>query len=111
VYYDWEITEQRLTQWQVLSQLYQMAFDKPLLDTNAVSIRWLNSIKSGLGNTVTEITVTGPRQLTLVRKAPTGLTGFELVMLANWLESPKFPLGDYCLPALTNAPGSGPAKP
>ena len=110
VYYDWEITGQRITQWQVLSQLYQMAFDKPLLDTNAASIRWLNAIGPKLGNSVTEVSVTGPKQLTLARKAPIGLTGFELVMLANWLESPKFPLGGYCLPALTNAPGSGPAR-
>jgi hypothetical protein len=110
VYYDWEITEQRGTQWQVLSQLYQMAFDKPLLGINAASIRWLNAIGTGLGNTVTEITVTGPKQLTLVRKGPIGLTGFELVALANWLESPKFPLGDYRLPARSNEVGSGSAK-
>jgi hypothetical protein len=78
-------------------------FGQPLLKTNAASVRWLNTIGPDLGNAVTELSVTGPKQLTLVRKSAIGLTATELVALATWLESPKFPLGEYRLPARTNA--------
>ena len=61
--------------------------------------RWQCLAAPLLGNTVTEITLTGPREITLVRKSHLGFTGFELVMLTRWLNDPHFPLFGYKLPA------------
>jgi hypothetical protein len=44
-----------------------------------------------VGNCGTEITLTAPNELTLVRNGPVGLTGFEMNLLAQWLDAPGFP--------------------
>ena len=114
LYYDWEITEQRLIN---SKQLYQLAC---ILDwrrppaTNSIPQRWLSAIGPKLGNTATEVTLTGPQELVMVRRSHLGFTGFELATLAMWLDSPAFPLGFQLsapLPRLrTNAAAAG-AKP
>ena len=91
VYYDWELTEQRLRQWRPIYQLVDMVTDRAFVPTNAPSQRWLVTMAPLLGNTVTEIAATSPTELTLVRKSHCGFTGFELVSFARWLDSPKFP--------------------
>ena len=90
-YYDWEVTEPRLKQWKILSQIYRLLSHQPPLTTNMLAVQWLTSVTTNLGNTVTELNVSGDRQMTLTRKAPIGLTAFELVALTTWLESPNFP--------------------
>jgi hypothetical protein len=47
---------------------------------------------------VTEVTQTGPEELSFDRKAPSGLNAVELIALANWLEAPNFPGCDLLLP-------------
>jgi hypothetical protein len=98
LYYDWEITQGRLFQWQVLSQLFAVIADKPQLTTNYAALPWLLKIGPYLGNTVTEITVNSPREWSLNRKSHLGLTGVELVTLARWLESTNFPRLSFDLP-------------
>ena len=49
-----------------------------------------------LGNTVTDMTQTGPSELTLVRKSHAGFTGFELLALARALD--EFILGSAAKP-------------
>ena len=107
-YYDWEITEPRVNQWKTMLHLYQIATRQPMTGTDPVTTQWLATAQKGAGNTVTEIAVDGPRELTLTRKAPLGLTGFELVMLCNWLESTNFPFSSYVPPG---SPGSLPQPP
>jgi hypothetical protein len=53
--------------------------------------RWIAGIAPMLGNTATEITVSGPNELTFVRRSHIGFTGFELIMLSRWLADPDFP--------------------
>lgn len=106
VYYDWEITQERLRDWRNLADLYQLVFDKRRLPTNCASVLWFNTVSANLGNTITEVTVADAHRLTLVRKSPVGLTGFELLCLANWLESPGFPLNGYSLPPTGAAGGT-----
>lgn len=127
LYYDWEITEERLGQWRAMSQLYSIISTawhrapanaskaqsnvpapKPLFDTNAPTQQWLTAVAPFLGNAVTEVAVASPRELTLVRKAPLSLTGFELVLLTRWLDDPDFPwiAGPTAVPAGSN-PGVG----
>jgi len=68
------------------------------LDANSAAGKWLNQIGPTLGNSVTKVTQTGPSELTFMRKAPGGLTAFELTALANWLEATNFPGCDLRLP-------------
>jgi hypothetical protein len=124
IYYDWEITEHRLTHGRMFFQLASILDSRPPPSTNRVSQRWLAAIAPKLGNTATEITQTGPQELVLVRRSPIGFTGFELAAFSVWLESPGFPfefqLPVNRFPARSNAaparaaapvkPGAGPAR-
>ncbi|MHB8523973.1 MAG: hypothetical protein ACYDH9_24890 [Limisphaerales bacterium] len=130
LYYDWEITQERLGQWRAMSQLYSiistawhpaptnapkaranLPAPKPLVDTNAPTQQWLTAVAPFLGNAVTEVTMASPQELTLVRKSPLSLTGFELVLLTRWLDEPAFPgiAGAPAVPTGPNAdaPGAG----
>jgi len=98
VYYHWEITSERLGSLSALTQLMLMiTWHKPLGE-NSIASKWLNRIKPALGPTVTEVTRTGPNELTFLRKASCGLTAFELIALANWLEAADFPGCDLRVP-------------
>ena len=92
VYYDWEITGERLRQVTQLVQFYNMANLWKSPGTNAPTQKWLDAAAGRLGNTVTEVTVTSPNELSLVRKSHVGFSGFELASLARWIESDGFPL-------------------
>jgi hypothetical protein len=118
IYYDWEITEQRLTHAKQFYQLLSIVNGTRLPGTNTVSKRWLSAIGPKLGNTVTEITQTSPQELALVRKSHVGFTGFELATLSAWMDSPGFPLtfelpgpvarvGSDLVPRKNSPPGSG----
>ncbi len=95
VYYDWEITQARLQQWRQISQLLTMLSNDPTRLGPSPGQDWLAAITPLLGNTVTEITASGPRELHLSRKSHIGLTGIELVLLARWLDNPDFPAWNY----------------
>jgi hypothetical protein len=109
LYYDWEITQERLHQWRVMSQLYSIIDSvwrqanstasntapvlpplDPLTETNAPTQVWLTAIAPFLGNTITRAALTAPRELTVERKSPVSLTGFELMLLTRLLEAPAF---------------------
>jgi hypothetical protein len=96
VYYDWELTGERVNQWWNLIMLRHMIAAESIGGTNAPASRWITAISSRAGNGATEVTVTGPNELTLIRKSPLGLTGGELAWLLSWEKAPGFPLhGDY----------------
>ena len=86
LYYDWEITQERLGQWRPISQLYAMLSNQDLHEGNAVSELWLNAIQPKLGNSGSKLTQTGTNEITFTRSAPLGLTALELVTLARWVE-------------------------
>jgi hypothetical protein len=65
---------------------------------DSASVNWLRTVKDRLGNSTTRIALTRPNQLTFDRTSTIGLTGAELNLLADWLESPNFPKGLYSLP-------------
>ena len=111
IYYDWEITEHRLAHGKMFFQLASILDGRPPPSTNRVSQRWLSAIGPKLGNTATEITQTGPQELTLVRRSPVGFTGFELAAFSIWLESPGFPF-DFQLPVskLSGRSNAAPAR-
>ena len=89
--YDWESTEFRVPSWRQLYQIAEIATHRRLSASNLVSQRWQVEVGSHLGDSVTEMRVTSPLQMTLVRKSTIGLTSFELVTLSRWLDSADFP--------------------
>jgi hypothetical protein len=100
VYYDWEITQVRLSQWRHLSQLFAVIAGEPQLSTNMIALNWLLLMETEplLGNTITEITAVSPKEWLLVRRSHIGLNGLELVTLARWIESRDFPRLSLRLP-------------
>lgn len=92
VYYDWEITQERLVHARPLNQLLDIVNRRQFPRTNAPGQKWLRVVGPLLGNTVTEITSSAPKELSLVRNSHIGFTGAELESLARWLDAPGFPL-------------------
>lgn len=105
VYYHWEITAERLPELRNVSQLILVLTRHRQLEGDSAASKWLDRISPKLGNNVTEITQTAPDELSFKRKAPAGLTAFELLALANWLEAPGFPACDLKLPPPRIRPG------
>jgi hypothetical protein len=100
IYYHWEITEDRLSNWQVLSQVLPLFPNQRLMGHAPRGVptpkpspgqQWLEQVAPLLGNTGTEITLIAPNEVELVRKSHLGLTGFELVWLTHWILDPAFP--------------------
>ncbi len=93
VYYDWEITQNRLQDWRSLISLYSMVAGYVPPPTNSAAYRWLmdTNLVSHLGNAATEVTVVNPRVLAVTRTSSVGFTGLELALLARWVDSPTFP--------------------
>ena len=98
VFYHWEITAERLPQVLNLSQLGLMLTSHKQLEGNSAALKWVQKIGPTLGNTITEITQSGPAEMTFTRKAPGGFTAVELFALANWLEAANFPGCNLKLP-------------
>lgn len=92
VYYDWEITPDRIKHDNQFLQLYNMVNKLKISAAELPTQAWLLSLVPHLRNTITEITATSPRELSLMRKSQVGLTGFEIALLMRWIESPGFPV-------------------
>lgn len=96
IYYDWEITEERLKQVRILGQLWDIIFKSPLAPpvsapASGGNQEWLLAVGKHLGNTITQVRVSSPRELSLIRRSHLGFTGMELVFLTRWLDDPQFP--------------------
>lgn len=91
LYYEWELTQPKLTQWRPMLQVAAMFLTVSPLSTNSSAAKWLDAVESRLGNTVTAVTRTSDREVQAVRLSPIGLNSLELVSLANWLEGTNFP--------------------
>jgi hypothetical protein len=87
VYYDWELTGYRLQEWQILRKLISNRAEgqsSDAADANFDESQWLAAVARLAGNTVTEIMLAAPKELSVVRKAPLGFTAVELVVMADW---------------------------
>ena len=91
VYYDWEITEDRIPSWRQMYQLAEIATHRMLSSSNSPSERFITDVAPKLGECVTELKATSPTQMVLSRKSQLGLSSFELVTLTRWLSSTNFP--------------------
>ena len=102
VYHDSEATGLRIDQWLYMGQFVRFVLHQAQLPPHSAGMLWLKAISPRLGDSVTDITQTGPNQLSFTRQSSIGFTGFELNLLVDWLESPQFPSGLYSL--LTPSP-------
>jgi hypothetical protein len=91
VYYDWELGHARLQQIRPLSQIAAMASRKPVANLTDPANKWLSAAESKFGNTITEISKTGPRELSLVRSSDSGLSALELFAFVQWVAGPQEP--------------------
>jgi hypothetical protein len=61
--------------------------------------KWLLGLTPYLANTATEVTKTGPNELTVLRSSPFVFSSLELVLLSHWLsDTPAGPLDWSLLP-------------
>jgi hypothetical protein len=93
VYYQFEHTGSRIEDDLFVTQLFRVIFHKPQLPAKAASTLWLKNVEPLLGDSTTFVTRTGAEQLAFTRKSTIGFTALELHLLADWLESPRFPHG------------------
>lgn len=87
VYYDWEITDERLRQWKPLWQLRHIVGGQAMPKANSASEKWLDAVSSKLGNTITQGVLTGPRRIEIARQSHAGFSALELTLLAHWLDA------------------------
>jgi hypothetical protein len=111
IYYNWEISARRLTQVRLQAQLSGMVAGKVVLHTNSPALPWLDELEHRIGNSATEIVAVSPKEWSLTRRAPIGLTATELVGLVCWIDSLEFPkltlrLPDRQVPKLGPAPAT-----
>jgi hypothetical protein len=95
VAYAWETTGARAESFYMLGQVSRVARLHPQMSQEALSAKWIQSVRQRLGNSTTTIALTGTNQLTFKRKSATGFTAAELHLLSDWIESPDFPRGLY----------------
>lgn len=91
VYFHWEKTADRIPQLLQVTQLGLILTLHQQLVPAFPAAAWLNHVTPLLGQSMTQIKKTGPRELTFTRTATCGLTAWELYVLANWLQAPNFP--------------------
>jgi len=91
VYYNWEITGQRLEKWNLLIQFAAILSDRrEQLVNDTPGIAFLTALGPKLGNTITDAVIDGNR-LTITRKSHLGLSALELALLTRWIDNPRFP--------------------
>ena len=115
VYYDWEITQDRLPQVRSLSEFAFVISGSVPAGSEAPTQKWLDAVAPKLGNCGTAVTMTSPKELTIVRNSPIGFTAFELILIKRWIDSTEFPLSikfeRIALRRKTNAEPVAPAIP
>ena len=87
VYYDWEITGERIRQGIPTWHLYYLLGGKFLPDNTAPSMQFLQEVRGQVGNTVTSGTLESPRRIKLTRQSHLGASAMELLLLAHYIDN------------------------
>jgi hypothetical protein len=93
VYFDQELTGPELERWVYISQTLRFVTLHAQLPEDSICLPWFRAIGSRLGPCKTTLTVANASRLELSRSSTLGLTGLEIQLMADWLESPAFPAG------------------
>ncbi|HEX7861692.1 MAG TPA: hypothetical protein VF773_15250 [Verrucomicrobiae bacterium] len=86
VYYDWEITGERIRQGIPTWHLYYLLGGKFIPDNTAPSMQFLQEVRGNIGNTVTTGTLESPRRIRLTRQSHLGASALELLLLAHYID-------------------------
>ncbi len=97
VAYDWELTGPRIEQWLFTGQFLRMILHFAQMPPKSASVAWLQALESKLAICETAVARTRPNELSFIRGSSLGFTAVELHLLADWLESPRFPRGLHTL--------------
>ena len=100
--YVWDATPPRIDQWIYISQFIRLITQRAQLPASSAGLTWLRAAGPKLGNCACVVTKSGPNNLAFARRSAIGLSALEMHLLAEWLESPKFPRGLFSV--LTPAP-------
>ena len=113
VYYSWEVSTPRITQWIALSQLLSVMTQTPQLAGGQPALSWLFRAAPELGNAATEMLAVSPREWRLDRKSTVGFTAAELILGLRWLDSASFPRLSLLLdrPGATRHQATSPGQP
>lgn len=110
VYYDWEYTGPRLLALRLIAQEFPIlqalgmtpvpqVLSPDVMSRLNLEEQWLDGLTGALQNTVTEVTKTGPNELTVVRNSPLVFSSFELILMSHWLsDTPPGPVNKNLLP-------------
>ena len=99
VSYSWEMTGPRVEAWIYISQVLRVMSGKAQLPFDSASVRWLKEAAKYLPNCGTVVTLSQPDRLDFARKSSIGFSALELHLVADWLESPEFPLSLHTMSA------------
>ena len=89
IYYEWEITQNRLRTARFIGQIAQMIGGR--LVSGGPTQKWLNALGNKLGNSVTEVLKKDNKTWNVTRSSNIGFNSFELAFLGYWLENSDFP--------------------
>jgi len=85
--YDWEITEMKIAQMRPLLQIAQIMKGEEFSPPDGAGQKWLAAMAPLLGNTITEMTLAGPRQIKVTRRSHVGHNALELALAASWVDA------------------------
>jgi hypothetical protein len=105
VYFNREITSPRVEAWLYVSQLFRIIFHRDQLPTGGNATAFLKAVEPLLGSSETTIVKTSSVEMGVSRTSTLGLTALELNVLADWLESSRFPV------ALQSSLAKSPTRP
>jgi hypothetical protein len=91
LYYDWEFAKERMPHADQLFQLHDILSNRKNLSPTTPAQKWIVAVSTNLAECITEISLSSPNELKLKRKSQLGFTGFEMVGLARWINSARFP--------------------
>jgi hypothetical protein len=106
--YEWELTGPRVESFLFVGQAFRVILARPQLPFDSTSMKWLKAAGAKLGNCGTIVSLAGPTKLAFTRRSSVGFSALELHLLADWIESPQFPIGLHTLLARTEMPVTNP---
>ena len=98
ILYDWEASQTTTYALIQIAQTVRFVFGLNRFSmTNNSALPWIVAVSPKLDASGTTIRLTSTNTVSLTRSSTIGLTGLEIHLLAEWLESPDFPKGLFSI--------------
>lgn len=86
VFYDWEITSERIQQWIPIWQFHYLVRGEYAPDNSAPSAKFLQTLRTNVANTITVGTLENPKRIKFTRQSQLGASALEFVLLSHYLD-------------------------